>query len=52
MEGSFKISWLIFWSGGGSTFPGSADSRMSTVAAVQKALMRAGIEFLDPDLKG
>jgi predicted transcriptional regulator len=27
---------------------GSVDSRVSTVNAVQKALMKAGIEFLDP----
>ena len=31
---------------------GNVDSRISTVAAVQKALVKAGIEFLDADQKG
>jgi predicted transcriptional regulator len=31
---------------------GSVDSRVSTVAAVQKALVKAGIEFLSADQKG
>ena len=31
---------------------GSVDSRSSTVNAVQKALSKAGVEFLDPDVKG
>jgi hypothetical protein len=28
------------------------DSRISTVQAVQKALVKAGVEFLDADQKG
>jgi predicted transcriptional regulator len=31
---------------------GVVDSRISTVQAVQKALVKAGIEFLDADQKG
>lgn len=31
---------------------GNVDSRVSTVSAVQKALAKAGIEFLDADQKG
>jgi predicted transcriptional regulator len=31
---------------------GGADSRISTVLAIQKALAKAGIEFLDADQKG
>jgi transcriptional regulator with XRE-family HTH domain len=31
---------------------GIVDSRISTVQAVQKALVKAGIEFLDADQKG
>jgi predicted transcriptional regulator len=31
---------------------GNVDSRVSTVVAVQKALTKAGIEFLDADAKG
>jgi hypothetical protein len=31
---------------------GNVDSRVSTVIAVQKALSKAGVEFLDPDVKG
>ena len=31
---------------------GIVDSRISTVQAVQKALVRAGVEFLDADQKG
>jgi predicted transcriptional regulator len=31
---------------------GNADSRVSTITAIQKALSRAGIEFLDADQKG
>jgi predicted transcriptional regulator len=31
---------------------GAADSRISTVQAVQKALVKAGVEFLDADQKG
>jgi predicted transcriptional regulator len=31
---------------------GGVDSRLSTVLAVQKALVKAGIEFLDADQKG
>jgi DNA-binding XRE family transcriptional regulator len=31
---------------------GIVDSRVSTVQAVQKALVKAGIEFLDADQKG
>ena len=31
---------------------GIVDSRISTVLAIQKALVKAGIEFLDPDQKG
>ncbi|THD70422.1 MAG: helix-turn-helix domain-containing protein [Bradyrhizobium sp.] len=31
---------------------GSVDSRVSTVLAVQKALAKAGIEFLEADQKG
>jgi transcriptional regulator with XRE-family HTH domain len=31
---------------------GIVDSRISTVLAIQKALIKAGIEFLDPDQKG
>jgi predicted transcriptional regulator len=31
---------------------GVVDSRISTVQSVQKALVKAGIEFLDADLKG
>ncbi|MGJ5084428.1 helix-turn-helix domain-containing protein [Bradyrhizobium sp. HKCCYLRH1065] len=31
---------------------GNVDSRISTVQAVQDALVKAGIEFLDADQKG
>jgi predicted transcriptional regulator len=31
---------------------GVVDSRISTVQAIQKALVKAGIEFLDADQKG
>jgi predicted transcriptional regulator len=31
---------------------GSVDSRLSTVNAVQKTLTRAGVEFLNADVKG
>ena len=31
---------------------GTVDSRISTVQAVQKALVKAGVEFLDADQKG
>jgi predicted transcriptional regulator len=31
---------------------GGVDSRLSTVLAIQKALVKAGIEFLDADQKG
>lgn len=31
---------------------GAVDSRVSTVSAIQKALVKAGIEFLPPDAKG
>jgi predicted transcriptional regulator len=31
---------------------GGVDSRISTVLAIQKALAKAGIEFLDADQKG
>lgn len=31
---------------------GIVDSRISTVQAVQKALVKAGVEFLDADQKG
>jgi predicted transcriptional regulator len=31
---------------------GVVDSRISTVLAIQKSLVKAGIEFLDPDVKG
>jgi predicted transcriptional regulator len=31
---------------------GAVDSRVSTVLAIQKALAKAGIEFLDADQKG
>lgn len=31
---------------------GIVDSRVSTVAAIQKALVKAGVEFLNPDQKG
>jgi predicted transcriptional regulator len=31
---------------------GIVDSRVSTVQAVQKALVKAGVEFLDADQKG
>jgi len=31
---------------------GNVDSRVSTVAAIQKALAKAGVEFLSPDVKG
>jgi predicted transcriptional regulator len=31
---------------------GGVDSRLSTVLAIQKALVKAGIDFLDADQKG
>jgi len=31
---------------------GNVDSRMSTVEAVEKALVKAGIEFISADVKG
>jgi predicted transcriptional regulator len=31
---------------------GGVDSRLSTVLAIQKALAKAGVEFLDADQKG
>jgi predicted transcriptional regulator len=31
---------------------GKVDSRVSTISTVQKALSKAGIEFLDADQKG
>lgn len=31
---------------------GAVDSRLSTVKAIQKALTKAGVEFLDADEKG
>jgi predicted transcriptional regulator len=31
---------------------GAVDSRISTIQAVQKALVKAGIEYLDADQKG
>lgn len=31
---------------------GNVDSRVSTLSAIQKALTKAGIEFLDADQKG
>ena len=31
---------------------GGVDSRVSTVLAIQKALAKAGVEFLDADQKG
>jgi predicted transcriptional regulator len=31
---------------------GKVDSRASTVAAIEKALVKAGVEFLPPDEKG
>ena len=31
---------------------GQVDSRTSTLAAVEKALLRAGVEFIAPDTKG
>jgi predicted transcriptional regulator len=31
---------------------GGLDSRVSTVLAIQKALAKAGVEFLDADQKG
>lgn len=31
---------------------GNVDSRVSTMMAIQKALIKAGIEFLDADEKG
>jgi predicted transcriptional regulator len=31
---------------------GGVDSRLSTVLAIQKALVKAGVEFLDADQKG
>ncbi len=31
---------------------GSVDSRVSTVIAIQKTLVKAGIEFLDAEMKG
>lgn len=31
---------------------GKVDSRMSTISAIQKALTKAGIEFISADVKG